>query len=1356
MKRILLYVLIAGVFFTFLNVRENTHLVDSNHVSPDKGIGHTKPKEPRKDNPERFTEYLSSIRTKYGESAPGYDYGYKLKELNKARKMAKTAQAKARTTESNLTFVERGPGNVPGRTRAMLVDPDDVSGNTWYGGSVGGGIWKTTDGGTTWINLTQDLPNLATSTLVMCDANHDILYAGTGEGVAGTGAIDGAGIFKSTDRGVTWTQLESTMDPGTFGRSVTRIINDPEDPDVLLASTVSSSHEPAATRRSRIVRSTNGGATWTVVYEHPNPIQDLTYDQSDFSTQYAGVNSVGAIKSTDGGQTWSLSNNGMNPSGRVELTISPVNTNRLYASTEGGLTATGSDLYVTDNAGASWNAVRDINGNNVHFLGGQGWYDNCVVAHPFNRDIVYVGGVNLFRYTVTPETIESNGVSDVEENNTETFLGVVDFGAPYFGGGLDISEDASNRTYVSVQIRFGPNRSQKAHRFHVPAGRGSGVDDSEYQYQNYVDVPFEVWDIDNNRQLMVSFRDQGRNGRFDLIESNTGGDPTNQSREYVFISQEDYDPVNPSSTIASTGGHVVSDLFFLWPVLAPGASSDPSRWPQSELTINWASRLFRLGETLNIADAYGDFQGINSFTNEEFVNNEGIHPDHHDFELIIDDESAQRFRILNSTDGGIYVSNSSQNPGINDGEWYFAGSGYNTSQFYGADKAPGQDRYIGGMQDNSTFFTPEGSVGSASTSYQFAIGGDGFETLWHSSEPNKMIGSIYNNLFYRSIDGGVTWELATSGLFGGGPFVSRLANSMENPDRLYAVGTAGVWISENFGKSWLVSPIYGNWSGVGSTQPEVSLANHQTIWAGGGMSQNDNIFVSTDNGLSFNPVNNYTTQTLGRISGFATHPTEENTAYALFSFAQSPKILKTIDLGQTWEDISGFEGNTVSDNGFPDVAVLSLLVHPNDTDRIWAGTEIGIVESLDGGNSWSLLESNFPAVSTWQMMVRDDQVVIATHGRGIWSVTLEGIEPAERVVTPNIELAAETPEEELMVLAYLYSPYDKVEVLFGDDVVEVLTEPAVGQQTIKIPNLNIYEKRPVKIVAHVDGMEYPSNTYQVNFFKAPLSESYVNEFDTSSEEDFLGDKMIFRKNVDGFEGGAIHSPHPYINGQTHTYQLKVPITIARANSIFYYEDIALVEPGAEGVAYGESGFWDYVVVEGTKDGVNWVPLENGYDASLAGEWTVKFNNNTDPTSLDYRAHYIDLLNTFETGDNVFFRFRLFADDLTNGWGWVIDNIRIQEFAITNLNDDILNQPTIRNYPNPVQLNTTIEFYIPQRGQASLEMMDMNGRVIFENNLGIRDRGLNSIEWSRTGLEQGIYILKIHTLNGAATTRVQLN
>lgn len=258
----------------------------------------------------------------------------------------------------------------------------------------------------------------------------------------------------------------------------------------------------------------------------------------------------------------------MSPGGRVEIAISPVNINRLFASAEGTLNGSESDLYVSNDAGASWSLVNTtFNNASLDFLGGQGWYDNTVMCDPFNADVVYYGGVSVFRTTLTSGSSSVNSYN-LEAQNT-SFLSLVNFGAPFANGTLETGAAAN----ASVEVRFGPGRSQMAHRFTVPAGATSGVPDANYSFSDYVTVPFEVWDITNNRQLMVSFRDQDLNGAFNLLLNNTTGTATEQSREYIYINNVNYNASTPSANIAVNGGHVFQEMYFFWPTLAAGSTA---------------------------------------------------------------------------------------------------------------------------------------------------------------------------------------------------------------------------------------------------------------------------------------------------------------------------------------------------------------------------------------------------------------------------------------------------------------------------------------------------------------------------------------------------------------------------------------------------------------------------------------------------------------------------------------------------------------------------------------------------------------------------------------------------------------
>jgi hypothetical protein len=103
------------------------------------------------------------------------------------------------------TWQSLGPGNVGGRTRAIIIDP--VTPNTMYAAGVAGGVWKSTDGGASWVALDDFMANIAVCSLAFEPGNSNVIYAGTGEGFFNGDRVQGAGIFKSTDAGATWTRL---------------------------------------------------------------------------------------------------------------------------------------------------------------------------------------------------------------------------------------------------------------------------------------------------------------------------------------------------------------------------------------------------------------------------------------------------------------------------------------------------------------------------------------------------------------------------------------------------------------------------------------------------------------------------------------------------------------------------------------------------------------------------------------------------------------------------------------------------------------------------------------------------------------------------------------------------------------------------------------------------------------------------------------------------------------------------------------------------------------------------------------------------------------------------------------------
>ena len=574
---------------------------------------------------------------------------------------------------SKLNWRERGPGTVGGRTRAIVVDPDDYS--TWYLGAVGGGVWKGTlsiddndQHQIEWTPLTDHLPSLAVTAMAMSASNPDIIYVGTGEGFGNFDAASGVGMFKTTDRGDTWSQLAATAVPSDAGwRFINRILVNPVDPDEVVVAT-----------NGGIYRTTDGGESFRVVYEGRGRVQDLQAHPDRFNVQFAGENGNAVLRSTDGGETWEESLvNFPTGVGRIELAIAPTNPDVVYASVD----ARNGELYRTIDGGQNWRYIVEAGDVETNWMGYQGWYNNTMAVHPFSPDTVYLGGIRLWKAWIADST--TTQLSFELDESTVPFIELARFTDAHVQQALFVGAfgpepvDVNAGQLTSVEVRFGQG-TQMAHRFVVdrdsgPNGDGGhGVHYSEYEYRDYVEVPFQVWDTDNSRQLAVSFRDQSDDGAFDLIHFNdTPGERDGQSREYVIIHRYDYGQNAPHAAIAQNGGAEFGMMYQFWPILDSSSVWDPANLPASSINITRA-------------DVETDVHEIEFWTSAGHV-----HIDHHNLTMVPVDPADSLFYIVNGNDGGMAYSRDG-------GETWLEGDaamGFNTSQFYDATKRPGFEMY---------------------------------------------------------------------------------------------------------------------------------------------------------------------------------------------------------------------------------------------------------------------------------------------------------------------------------------------------------------------------------------------------------------------------------------------------------------------------------------------------------------------------------------------------------------------------------------------------------------------------------------------------------------------------------------
>ena len=284
-----------------------------------------------------------------------------------------------------------------GRSLTASGVPGDPT--TYYFGATGGGIWKSTDGATTWKAVFDHEKSSSIGSLAVAPSDPNVIYAGTGEGCIRGNAATGDGVYKSVDAGKTWKNV-GLRD----SRAIGKLIVDPHDPDVVFVAALGHPYGPNPERG--IFRTTDGGKTWAkVLYVDENTGGiDVTFDPHNSHILFAAMWQVrrepwtlisggpgsGLYRSGDGGNTWKkLDGEGLpeGPYGKIGVAVA-ANSDRVYALIE----AHNGGLYRSDDGGGTWELV-----NGDHRLTQRAWYYMHVVADPKDPNTVYVLNVEFHR-----------------------------------------------------------------------------------------------------------------------------------------------------------------------------------------------------------------------------------------------------------------------------------------------------------------------------------------------------------------------------------------------------------------------------------------------------------------------------------------------------------------------------------------------------------------------------------------------------------------------------------------------------------------------------------------------------------------------------------------------------------------------------------------------------------------------------------------------------------------------------------------------------------------------------------------------------------------------------------------------
>ncbi|MGH9333760.1 MAG: WD40/YVTN/BNR-like repeat-containing protein, partial [Vicinamibacteria bacterium] len=317
---------------------------------------------------------------------------------------------------------------------------------TFYFGGVGGGVWKTTDGGDTWTNITDgQLKTSSVGAIAVAPSDPNVVYVGMGEhAIRGVMTSHGNGVYKSTDAGKTWMHVGLPK-----SRAISRIRIHPENPDLVYVAAQGAPYGPSEDRG--VYRSNDGGSTWNkILYVSPDAgPSDLDMDPSNPRILYAAVwdhrrtpwevrsggPGSGIHKSTDGGENWVKLEEGLPElKGKLSVAVS-ANPERIYALVEadpkGG-------LYRSEDAGKTWQLVNETWGIRT-----RAWYYIKVFADPKNPDVVWVTNANLLKSIDGGKTFERVRVPHgdnhhlwIDPENTNIMINSNDGGAnvSYNGG----------------------------------------------------------------------------------------------------------------------------------------------------------------------------------------------------------------------------------------------------------------------------------------------------------------------------------------------------------------------------------------------------------------------------------------------------------------------------------------------------------------------------------------------------------------------------------------------------------------------------------------------------------------------------------------------------------------------------------------------------------------------------------------------------------------------------------------------------------------------------------------------------------------------------------------------------------
>jgi photosystem II stability/assembly factor-like uncharacterized protein len=693
----------------------------------------------------------------------------------------------------------------------------------------------------------------------------------------------------------------------------------------------------------------------------------LVIDPQQTQTMYTGGVSGGVWKTTNGGAAWRPTGDTLANIAINSLAMDPRDNNKLYAGTgEGyfreivrgtGLPLRGGGIFVSTDAGESWSILESTRTSDFHFV-----------------NDLFVSSVDTNRIYAATRT----GVFRSSDAG-QSWSRILSVDAS--GGCLDLAaRPGSTSDYLYVSC--GTLAQATVYRNTDAAAEGA--------WNAVLSEP-------NMGRTSLAVAPSNPDVVYALSASNAPGNASYQALLGLFRSNEAGAAGTWKPVVQNTATDRLSTLLLTNPIAAAEVECKFSN-QNKFVTMGWycntiavdptnPERVWAGGVDLFRSDDGGANWGPASYWWANRTTPSYVHADQHAIVFHPGFNGTTNNTLFASNDGGIFKTDEASdevlrgittlcNPNNGKIAWQHISGNLGITQFYHGAVFPNGREYIAGAQDNGTL---RGRDESGANGWTPIAGGDGSYLAINPVKPSTFYVSSQVANILRTEDGGSTFKNATAGLSDQFLFITPLMIDRDTPQILWTGGRK-LWRTDNEGVSWTAAS-----TTLGAGRVSAIAVSGPRVLAG----TSDGFIYRNDEARSATPTTAWPGVQLreGFISSITQHPYYPDVVYATFAGFGGKHVWKSTDAGVSWAPLDG-EG----DGQIPDIPVHSLVVDPQRPQRLFIGTDLGVMVSIDGGAHWMTEVDGMPnAVTEWLVIAASSEgraLYAFTHGRGVWRATL--------------------------------------------------------------------------------------------------------------------------------------------------------------------------------------------------------------------------------------------------------------------------------------------------------------------------------------------------------------------------------